>query len=565
MISRKFSAVDFGRFGVAFMDKVMDMAKTSAAGSFHLFIGKIVSTVILFVGSMVLTTLIPLESDYGLYAVALIPSSLLILFQDWGVGLALVRHCARCRAIGDKTDLRKPIVAGLTFTVLTGLLLTTFSLLTANIVAAKIFGEPNSTYLIAFVSVTIFSTALSGFVTNVFVGFERMKFVSLVLFVQAVAQSAVGPVLVYLGYGAFGAVVGYISGSVAASAFALILLYFAVFRKLEKVHLNLSEIATTLKPFLRYGIPLAIGGILSGILVQFNSFMMASYVADLGLIGNYRVATNFGVLLTFFSVPISTVIFPVFSKLDPRKEPDLLKTVFASSVKYTTLVIIPATSALIVLSQTIISALYGAKWSSAPQFSVLSVLANLFVIFGSIGATGLLNAMGETKTVMKLYLLTLTIGIPLAFVLIPTWGINGMIICSLVAGIPSLFAALYLVSKKYGVRVNFVAAAKILVSSILATITVYSFLGVFAGSQWLRLGLGTTIFLTVFFVSAPLLGAVNQADINNLRAMFSNLGILSKVLEIPLRIMEGIQKRTHVRKASPNSDILKSSDSSKTQ
>jgi O-antigen/teichoic acid export membrane protein len=60
----------------------MEIGKTSSIGSFHLFVGKVVSTVILAVGTIILTTLI-LEADYGLYAVALVPTSTLLLFQDW--------------------------------------------------------------------------------------------------------------------------------------------------------------------------------------------------------------------------------------------------------------------------------------------------------------------------------------------------------------------------------------------------------------------------------------------------------------------------------------------------
>jgi len=46
----------------------------------------------------------------------------------------------------------------------------------------------------------------------------------------------------------------------------------------------------------------------------------------------------------------------------------------------------------------------------------------------------------------------------------------------------------------------------------------------------------------IYLISAPLVDAVNQTDINNLRRMFSNLDILSKILEIPLKIMEKILK-----------------------
>jgi hypothetical protein len=45
---------------------------------------------------------------------------------------------------------------------------------------------------------------------------------------------------------------------------------------------------------------------------------------------------------------------------------------------------------------------------------------------------------------------------------------------------------------------------------------------------------GGALFLATYLTVAPLIGAINQTDINNLRAMFSGLGIISKLLEIPL-------------------------------
>jgi O-antigen/teichoic acid export membrane protein len=522
------------------MDKAMDMGRISATGGYHLFMGKMASTAILFVGTMVLTVLIPLESEYGLYTIALIPISMLLLFQDWGISAALVRNCAQCRAANDQTNLRKTINASLIFAVSTGLILTIISLLTANFISTTIFNEPNAAFLISLGSATIFSTSVFTVAQSVFIGFERMKLVSLALVCQAIAQSAIGPLLVYFGYGAFGALMGYTAGSITAGVISILLLYFTILRKLDKVPASRSDIIEALKPLLKYGIPLSIGVILGGILTQFNSFMMASYVKDLAIIGNYRVATNFAVPLTFFAAPISTVLFPAFSKLNPQKELQLLRTVFSSAIKYTTLLMVPATMALMVLSKPLISTLYGSKWSSAPPFLVLSILTNLLVIFGSIGVTGLLNAAGDTKTVMKMYMVTIAFGIPLAFILIPSWGINGMIIGSLVAGIPSIFAGLYMVWKKYGTKIDFKASVRIVAASLLATTTVYLILNLFVAAYWLELLLGLIIFLVIFLISAPLIGAINQSDINNLRGMISGLGVISKTMEIPLALIQKI-------------------------
>jgi hypothetical protein len=53
---------------------------------------------------------------------------------------------------------------------------------------------------------------------------------------------------------------------------------------------------------------------------------------------------------------------------------------------------------------------------------------------------------------------------------------------------------------------------------------------------------GGALFSATCLTVAPLIGAINQTDINNLRAMFSGLGIISKLLEIPLILMEKLLK-----------------------
>ena len=47
------------------MDKALDMGKTSATGSFHLLIGVAGSTIIMFIGTFILATLLPV-ADVGL-------------------------------------------------------------------------------------------------------------------------------------------------------------------------------------------------------------------------------------------------------------------------------------------------------------------------------------------------------------------------------------------------------------------------------------------------------------------------------------------------------------------
>ena len=72
------------------MDKALEMGKTSATGSFHQLIGVAGSALIMAVGTLVLNGMLPV-SGVGLYGMALIPSSIINFFRDWGINYAMTQ------------------------------------------------------------------------------------------------------------------------------------------------------------------------------------------------------------------------------------------------------------------------------------------------------------------------------------------------------------------------------------------------------------------------------------------------------------------------------------------
>ena len=55
----------------------------------------------------------------------------------------------------------------------------------------------------------------------------------------------------------------------------------------------------------------------------------------------------------------------------------------------------------------------------------------------------------------------------------------------------------------------------------------------------------------VYLAAAPLLGAVNQVDIENFRTMFSGMGFVSKILSVPLMFMRKLCSATLEKTDSP--------------
>jgi O-antigen/teichoic acid export membrane protein len=262
------------------------------------------------------------------------------------------------------------------------------------------------------------------------------------------------------------------------------------------------------------------------------------------MIGNFQAATNFLVLLAFLTNPISTVLFPAFAKLDPVEEPQILKSVFSSSVKFTAIVVVPATAAIMVLSKPMISTLFGDKWIDAPFFLTLYVAGNLLSGIGSISMDGLLRGLGETRTMMKLSLLTLLTALPLAFLLIPNFGIVGVIVGNLLASLPGVFLGLYWIWKKYEVAADRKSSAKIFTASAIAAAITYLSLSLLEAGEPIRLIGGGVIFLLTYIVAAPSMGAIAQDDVNSLRRILPELGLFSRIARIPLDLIERVARRT---------------------
>ena len=321
------------------------------------------------------------------------------------------------------------------------------------------------------------------------------------------------------------------------SILAIVIFYLVFYRKTqgpENGGLNLSR---TLRSMLRYGLPLSVSTILFGFLLQFYNFLMIMYCSD-SMIGNYSIALHFSTLITFFTIPIATVLFPAFSKLEAEKEKETLGNVFQSSVKYAALFIIPATTAIMVLSEPLVFTLFGQKYNHAPLFLTLYAVSFLYTGVGSLSLGSFLNGQGKTRLNMKLTILAVSIGLPLSTILVPRFGITGLISTTLTAGIPSLFIGIWWIRKHFAVTVDWISSTKIFLASAIAAAVTYVTASQLDLHYWIKLAIGGTIFLLIYLTTAPLIQAVNQTDINNLREVLSGLGPLSPIFNLPLTIME---------------------------
>ena len=92
------------------------------------------------------------------------------------------------------------------------------------------------------------------------------------------------------------------------------------------------------------------------------------------------------------------------------------------------------------------------------------------------------------------------------------------------------------------------ASERIFVASTIAATTTYLSISFLGTVEWLRLIIGGIVFLTVYIVAAPSIGAIDQDDISNLKVMLSGLGFISTIANLPLSVAEKVARIGSPRK-----------------
>ena len=372
-----------------------------------------------------------------------------------------------------------------------------------------------------------------------------MELNNIMLICQSIIKTALIITLVELGLATSGAVKGDIIAHSTGGVIGIFLIW-TIFRKLPKAYSNKLEIKAYIKTMVKYGAPLSISAIIGGFLTQYYAFLLPIFnTKDNVMIGNYGIAINFVVLIGFFSTPITTMLFPAFSKLNSQKDKETIKNVFQSSIKYASLLVVPVAMLVICVAEPAVSTLFGATYNSAPLFLALLATSYLYTTLGNLSTGNLINSQGQTKLNLYLTLITAAIGFPMGYILIMQFGVFGLIVTTLVAGLPSICLSLLWTKKHYGVSVDWRSSTRILLSSgITATLT-FMLISSLGFDSWIRLIIGVLFFSVVFVFVALLTRTVTRSDIGNLRIMISDLGplsgIVNKLLNFAERIM-GILK-----------------------
>jgi O-antigen/teichoic acid export membrane protein len=494
--------------------RLVDVAEESARGGFFLFAGNASSTLVLAVGSIIIARLLGPEG-YGVFSLSLVVPSILVGLIDLGVDQALIRYSARLRAEGRPQQVAGMLRTGFIFRLAVSLAAFLLSFFFSDQLAGLILRRPEMGFYVRLASLAILFQTLYSTLSSAFVGLDKMENGALVMNVRAVARTAMCPLLIVSSLGVAGAIIGHVASYALAGLVGGLLLL--------KIYVEYGEpsgngFSNNLKVMLAYGFPLYFSTLLAYLLGQYQTLVLALFTTNVE-IGNFIVATTLSAaavsLLTF---PLAA-LFPAFSKLDHSNE-DLGK-LFTLSIKYSALLVVPASTVLSILSKDFIYLVYGPNYELAPAFLSLYVLTFLYTGFGSAVLGHFFNGVGETRVVFKSNLINLMVFFPLAPMLTMLYRVPGLIAALLVSNVFPLLYGLFVARRRFHARVDVKASTKIYMASLVSAIPTLAFLHIFTYGNIIRIIAGGLVFLLTYLTILPVIRGVTTSDLENFKLTLS--------------------------------------------
>jgi O-antigen/teichoic acid export membrane protein len=511
---------------------LMNIAEDSARGSFFLFSGAAISSIILAIATILLGRLLGPDM-YGQYSLILVIPSFLYLFTDLGVNAGITKYTASLRAQGKKSQVFSVIYNGLFFRLGMGIALTIACIIFASYFALLI-NRSDLNFWIQFVGITVALQVVYTTANSVFVGMDKTEFNAILTNAQALTKAGAQIALVFLGFGLGGALIGYVGGTAMGAAIAIILLYKFLKQK-KPISKNLETNQTrknVLDLLVRYGMPVYVAVVLTGFFGLYMQMVLSFFVSD-AAIGNFRAAYNFVSLMIILTTSIKTALIPAFSKLELQTTDNINKFSRLSN-KYISLIVVPCAVLVIIFANTIIKLVYGSMYTSAGLFLQVNIIVYLFVGFGYLWLTSLFNGIGKTRLTMYSTLINFIILLILAPLLASTSGVLGVIIAYVISALASALYSMFAAKRQLKVNLDLKLNLLILLLAGFSAIPPLLIVAVFPSlNSAVSLILGIVTYTVTYLTLIPLFGAMKESELKMLcktTAKTPLLNVLTKII-----------------------------------
>ncbi|MDJ1434541.1 flippase [Halostagnicola sp. A-GB9-2] len=363
--------------------------------------------------------------EYGLLFLAISVFGVALLFSRLGIPRSAARYVTDYRE-NDPGQVPYIVRESLKYIAVT-------TLLVAAVIGAfhrplsNVFGEPELAPFLLLGFLYIIAKTANSYIYTVFQGFNRVAWSAKVAIVSNCGIFIAVLTLLLLGFGAVGALFGYIVGYALGALCGLVVLwiFLGTFDRAPAKEQGIT------KRLLEYSIPLSVSSGSNVLYKRVDTILIGIFLTP-AAVGYYTLAKQ---LSDFIIAPASSLGFavsPSYGEYKSNSELDRAAEIYETTFKYNVLFYVPAAVGLVLVAEPLIRFVFGAEYLGA--VAVIQIFS-VFIVFQSIDkiTNDALDYLGRAKHRAISKGVTGIMNFGLNLLLIPTIGIVGAAISTVMS------------------------------------------------------------------------------------------------------------------------------------
>jgi len=381
--------------------------------------------------------------EYGLLFLSFSIFGVVELFSRFGIDRSTARYITKYK---EKKTSQIPHILKFGFLLnIFSITLSCIVLLVFHLAIADLLSEPRlSTFLLFGILFILFKT-LAKFTRSSFQGFEDIRAAALVRVIDRVVRLSVVILLVILGYGALGALFGYIFASALAAITGLIYVHKKYYFTPE-----IAALPDLREKIAKYTLPLTATSSANIIDKRVDTILVGFFLNPTA-VAFYTLGKQ---VVSFIEAPMSALGFTLSPTFEAEKAKGNSKTaarIYEQALISGLQFYVPAAAGLALIAEPMVRLIFGVEYSGAvPVIQIMGVYAIALSV--AILTSNSLDFLGRARERAILKITTSILNAILNILLIPSIGVVGAALATVLTF--GLFAAgtVYVMSLEFDLR-----------------------------------------------------------------------------------------------------------------
>lgn len=217
----------------------------------------------------------------------------------------------------------------------------------------------------------------------------------------------------------------------AGAGLGFILVFFVLRNQFRGLLTNFDK--ELVKPIMTKAWPFAIMGLLGGFMINIDTIIIGIF-RSAGELGLYAAAQRPIQLLYLFPSLLAASVFPILTRIVHENQHEAVKRLIEKSITAVLAVALPLTVGGIIIARPLLNLIFGAEYNDA-TFTFQLLLTTVLLVFPGTIIGNAIFAYDKQKVFIVSTGIGATTNIVLDLVLIPTYGISGSAVATIISQI----------------------------------------------------------------------------------------------------------------------------------